>query len=105
MVKSIHGDYGGIENIGSNYRSSTWLECLKSVDQLKKKGVDLMSFVHKEVGDGKDTLFWLDPWLEDVPLNCKFQEFMRWRRINKFRWVISLIWVSRPLLEDCLEEV
>ena len=31
-------DYGGIENIGSNYRSSTWLECLKSVDQLKKKG-------------------------------------------------------------------
>ena len=31
-----------------------------------------MSFVHKEVGDGKDALFWLDPWLEDVPLNCKF---------------------------------
>ncbi|GKB75656.1 RNA-directed DNA polymerase, eukaryota, partial [Tanacetum coccineum] len=37
-----------------------------------KKGVDLMSFVHKEVGDGKDTLFWLDPWLEDGPFKCKF---------------------------------
>ncbi|GJY86976.1 hypothetical protein Tco_0501002 [Tanacetum coccineum] len=72
VVKLIHEDYGGIDNLGSINRSSTWLECLKSVDQLKKKGVDLMSFVHKEVGDGKDTLFWLDPWLEDGPFKCKF---------------------------------
>ncbi|GKA70432.1 hypothetical protein Tco_0776571 [Tanacetum coccineum] len=72
VVKSIHRDYGGLENLGGINRSSTWLECLKSVDQLKKKRVDLMSFVHKEVGDGKDTLFWLDPWLEDGPFKCKF---------------------------------
>ncbi|GJU69615.1 retrovirus-related pol polyprotein from transposon TNT 1-94 [Tanacetum coccineum] len=39
VVKSIHGDHGGIDNL---------------------------------VGDGRDSLFWLDPWLEDVPLNCKF---------------------------------
>ncbi|GJZ21484.1 RNA-directed DNA polymerase, eukaryota [Tanacetum coccineum] len=45
---------------------------LRSVDQLKRKWVDIMSFVYKEVGDGRDSLFWLDPWLEDVPLNCKF---------------------------------
>ncbi|GJS60856.1 RNA-directed DNA polymerase, eukaryota [Tanacetum coccineum] len=40
VVKSIHRDYGGLENL--------------------------------EVGDGKDTLFWLDPWLEDGPFKCKF---------------------------------
>ncbi|GJW60643.1 RNA-directed DNA polymerase, eukaryota [Tanacetum coccineum] len=72
VVKSIHGNYGGIANLGGINRSLTWLECLKSVDQLKKKRVNLMSFVHKEVGDGKDTLFWLDPWLEDGPFKCKF---------------------------------
>nr|GEU59523.1 RNA-directed DNA polymerase, eukaryota [Tanacetum cinerariifolium]GEY62529.1 RNA-directed DNA polymerase, eukaryota [Tanacetum cinerariifolium] len=57
VVKSIHGDYGGIENLGGINRSSTWLECLKNVDQLKKKEVDLMAFVHKEVGKS-DTWIW-----------------------------------------------
>ncbi|GKB20091.1 RNA-directed DNA polymerase, eukaryota, reverse transcriptase zinc-binding domain protein [Tanacetum coccineum] len=41
---------------------SIWLNIVKEVDLLKKRGLNLLSFIHKKLGDGSDILFWDDAW-------------------------------------------
>nr|GEW21721.1 RNA-directed DNA polymerase, eukaryota [Tanacetum cinerariifolium] len=36
------------------------------VDLLKKRGLNLLSFIHKKLGNGSDTLFWDDAWYGDI---------------------------------------
>ena len=39
---------------------------------LLKKGIDLMAYVRKKVGNGKDSLFWEDNWLNEKVLKHQF---------------------------------
>ncbi|GJX57969.1 hypothetical protein Tco_0289359 [Tanacetum coccineum] len=45
---------------------------IKEVDILKIKGIDLMSFCIKKVGNGVGTLFSEDDWMSDLSLKCQF---------------------------------
>ncbi|PWA76520.1 reverse transcriptase domain, Reverse transcriptase zinc-binding domain protein [Artemisia annua] len=52
--------------------SSTWDAILSSVHILKSKGIDLLSYCIRKVGNGVSTRFWNDIWIGDQPLNSKF---------------------------------
>ena len=39
---------------------------------LASKGINLFSFIKKKVGNGEDTSFWEDQWLNDVPFKILF---------------------------------
>ncbi|GJV77517.1 hypothetical protein Tco_1509101 [Tanacetum coccineum] len=67
--------YSGILD-GSRRKTSRkfpWLDIIKEVENLKSKGIDLMGFCTKKVGNGVDTLFWEDIWMREFPLKCHYR--------------------------------
>ncbi|GJZ05683.1 hypothetical protein Tco_0539476 [Tanacetum coccineum] len=68
FIKAVHGDNGHIDVIPKYSRSSIWLDIVRKVYHLKQKGIDLLHYCTKKVGNGFDTLFWDEVWLEDVTL-------------------------------------
>ncbi|GKA14058.1 RNA-directed DNA polymerase, eukaryota, reverse transcriptase zinc-binding domain protein [Tanacetum coccineum] len=74
--ESVHqiycqGDHGKLVNGKVSY-SSIWLDIVKEVDLLKKRGLNLLNFVNKKVGNGLDTLFWEESWHGDVAFKFLF---------------------------------
>ncbi|GJX14050.1 hypothetical protein Tco_0205808 [Tanacetum coccineum] len=53
-------------------RRSPWLNIVRETKSLKNKGIDLLAFVCKKVGNGEDTLFWNDIWLDDIALKHRY---------------------------------
>nr|GEX45670.1 RNA-directed DNA polymerase, eukaryota, reverse transcriptase zinc-binding domain protein [Tanacetum cinerariifolium] len=70
VIKSIHGDQGKIGKKATASFSSTWLDIVKEVEVLKK--TNLLSFIHKKLGNGSDTLFWEDAWHGDIAFKDLF---------------------------------
>nr|GEX96831.1 hypothetical protein [Tanacetum cinerariifolium] len=48
---------------GSISRSSTWINITRECNLLSSKGINLLSHMKKKVGNGMNTLFWVDVWL------------------------------------------
>nr|GEV96151.1 RNA-directed DNA polymerase, eukaryota, reverse transcriptase zinc-binding domain protein [Tanacetum cinerariifolium] len=72
-IQVFHGIRGLLDcYMRNNYRKSLWTDIIKEVDILKRKGIDLISFCIKKVGNGVDTLFWEDVWMGDLSLKCKY---------------------------------
>ncbi|GJW74044.1 hypothetical protein Tco_0133414 [Tanacetum coccineum] len=72
VIKSIYGDHGKIgKHVKVSY-PSIWLDIVKEVDLLKKRGLNLLSFVNKKVGNGSDTLFWEETWHGDAAFKFLF---------------------------------
>ncbi|GJZ27106.1 RNA-directed DNA polymerase, eukaryota [Tanacetum coccineum] len=61
-VKSIHGGDGKIGKKAKSTFLSLWLDIVHEVELLKDRCIDLISFIHKKLGNGADTLFWEDAW-------------------------------------------
>ncbi|GJT76231.1 hypothetical protein Tco_1042956 [Tanacetum coccineum] len=53
-------------------KSSAWIDCVHGIHQLKQNGVDLLLNVTKRVGNGGNTMFWLDQWINDRLLKDEF---------------------------------
>ncbi|GJT78029.1 RNA-directed DNA polymerase, eukaryota, reverse transcriptase zinc-binding domain protein [Tanacetum coccineum] len=62
VVKAIHGGDGKIGKKAKSTFSSLWLDIVHEVELLKDRCIDLISFIHKKLGNGADTLFWEDAW-------------------------------------------
>nr|GEX36940.1 hypothetical protein [Tanacetum cinerariifolium] len=62
VIKSIYGANGALDKPNHNYRRSPLLDILHEASALKLKGIDLYDYIHKEVGNGEDTVFWEDHW-------------------------------------------
>ncbi|GJT71753.1 hypothetical protein Tco_1031039 [Tanacetum coccineum] len=72
-IQAFHDIRGSFDCSRRNmYRKSLWMDIIKKFDILKRKGIDLMSFCIKKVGNGVDTLFWEYVWMGDLSLKCKF---------------------------------
>nr|GEV66534.1 RNA-directed DNA polymerase, eukaryota, reverse transcriptase zinc-binding domain protein [Tanacetum cinerariifolium] len=56
----------------SKLNRSIWLDILKEVVILKNKGIDLMTYCRKKVGNGADTIFWDEVWIREQPLKIQF---------------------------------
>ncbi|GJR90742.1 RNA-directed DNA polymerase, eukaryota, reverse transcriptase zinc-binding domain protein [Tanacetum coccineum] len=73
VVKVIHGDNGSLAHSPpSRSGCSVWIGVLKAIDSLKSRGVDLMEFCNKVIGNGNNSMFWQDTWLGQVCLKEKF---------------------------------
>ncbi|GKC56441.1 hypothetical protein Tco_1084039 [Tanacetum coccineum] len=62
VVKAIHGGDGKIGKKAKSTFPSLWLDIVHEVELLKDRGIDLISFIHKKLGNRADTLFWEDAW-------------------------------------------
>ncbi|GJW13960.1 RNA-directed DNA polymerase, eukaryota, reverse transcriptase zinc-binding domain protein [Tanacetum coccineum] len=59
---------GSLDIPGTITRSSTWTNIIREFNLLSSKGINLLSYMKKKVGNGMNTLFWVDVWLNDSPL-------------------------------------
>ncbi|GKA92116.1 putative RNA-directed DNA polymerase, eukaryota, reverse transcriptase zinc-binding domain protein [Tanacetum coccineum] len=73
VIKNIYGPCGGINDTPGNRLShSTWGGILSSFKRIKQKGIDLLSYCVRKIGDGTSTRFWEDTWCGDQPLKITF---------------------------------
>ncbi|GJT25809.1 hypothetical protein Tco_0895746 [Tanacetum coccineum] len=68
FIKALYGDRGSLDNPGYTSRRSLWYNIIREFETLSLKGINLQSHMKKKVGNGVHTLFWEDPWLNDLPL-------------------------------------
>ncbi|GJR89309.1 RNA-directed DNA polymerase, eukaryota [Tanacetum coccineum] len=86
MANNLPFTYLGVK-VGSNMsRINAWddivqkglvvcsllIVVLKAIDSLKSRGVDLMKFCNKVIGNGNNSKFWQDKWLGQVCFKDKF---------------------------------
>ncbi|GJW65790.1 hypothetical protein Tco_0117674 [Tanacetum coccineum] len=72
VIQSIHGVEGGINIANRSLKCITWCSLLSSIDSLKQKGIDLISFCSRKIGNVVDSWFWEDTWFGDQPLKAVF---------------------------------
>ena len=72
FIKAMYGNDGSIDNPRALSRKSPWSDIIKEISALALKGINLLSFIKKKVGNGEHTRFWEDVWLEDLPLMTTF---------------------------------
>ncbi|GJW12096.1 RNA-directed DNA polymerase, eukaryota [Tanacetum coccineum] len=68
----FQGERAWDEIIGSVSSLSPWNCILKELNSLSAKGINLLALLKKKVGNGANTLFWEDCWINDVPLSRSF---------------------------------
>ncbi|GJX77001.1 RNA-directed DNA polymerase, eukaryota, reverse transcriptase zinc-binding domain protein [Tanacetum coccineum] len=80
VIKAIHGVDGKIgKNIKTMYRS-IWLDIVQEVKKLKVRGIDLVSCIHKKLGNRANTSFWEEVWrgdLSQISLDSSFRRAPR----------------------------
>nr|GEV87191.1 RNA-directed DNA polymerase, eukaryota, reverse transcriptase zinc-binding domain protein [Tanacetum cinerariifolium] len=62
VIKGIHGNDGNLGKKVRKHHPSFWFDIIKEVNLLCHRGIDLMSFLHRKMGNGEDTYFWDDKW-------------------------------------------
>ncbi|GKD42953.1 RNA-directed DNA polymerase, eukaryota [Tanacetum coccineum] len=68
----IYAIHGPDLQVRSSAPRSLWCAIIRENQNLKNKGVDLISFCKKKVGNGIHTKFWHDVWIGDQKLSCVF---------------------------------
>ncbi|GKB87372.1 RNA-directed DNA polymerase, eukaryota, partial [Tanacetum coccineum] len=69
VISAIHGPS---VQVRSPTPCSPWYSIVREIQNLKNKGVDLLSHCKKRVGNGMHTKFWHDIWIGDQKLCCVF---------------------------------
>ncbi|GJR50574.1 RNA-directed DNA polymerase, eukaryota, reverse transcriptase zinc-binding domain protein [Tanacetum coccineum] len=54
-------------------RRSPWQDVILAIHSLQSKGINLMDFIQKKVGNGENTSFWDDSWLGEVALKVLYK--------------------------------
>ncbi|GJT16200.1 RNA-directed DNA polymerase, eukaryota, reverse transcriptase zinc-binding domain protein [Tanacetum coccineum] len=72
VIKGIHGQDGKIGKNLSKHYSSIWLDIGKELDLFKQKGMNFTDYIHRKMGNGIDTSFWVDVWKGDKALKYQF---------------------------------
>ncbi|GKB13098.1 RNA-directed DNA polymerase, eukaryota, reverse transcriptase zinc-binding domain protein [Tanacetum coccineum] len=72
VIKAIHGIDGKIGGDANFGYKSIWSTLIQEMESLKKKDIDLFSYMQKKLGNGVDTSFWNDAWRGEMKLKHKF---------------------------------
>nr|GFB20439.1 hypothetical protein [Tanacetum cinerariifolium] len=62
VILAIHGVDGRIGRAGNVGYTSIWCDIIKEMDRLTSHGIDLISMMHKKIGNVLNTSFWEDRW-------------------------------------------
>nr|GFB04139.1 RNA-directed DNA polymerase, eukaryota, reverse transcriptase zinc-binding domain protein [Tanacetum cinerariifolium] len=65
-VKALHGEDGKIGKKVQPRYPSTWLNIIDEIESLKLHGIDLVSFITSNLGNGANTSFWDVAWCGDT---------------------------------------
>nr|GEU74951.1 RNA-directed DNA polymerase, eukaryota [Tanacetum cinerariifolium] len=70
---AIFSNKGALDTHKLIPRRSLWQDVILAIHSLQSKGINLMDFIQKNVGNGENTSFWDDSWLGEVALKvlCK----------------------------------
>nr|GEY77747.1 RNA-directed DNA polymerase, eukaryota, reverse transcriptase zinc-binding domain protein [Tanacetum cinerariifolium] len=66
VVKALHGEDGKIGKKVQPRYPSTWLNIINEIKSLKLHGIDLVSFITPNLGNGANTSFWDVAWCGDI---------------------------------------
>nr|GEW14507.1 RNA-directed DNA polymerase, eukaryota, reverse transcriptase zinc-binding domain protein [Tanacetum cinerariifolium] len=69
IIRSI---YGPKIDAHKTHTSSNWYAIVRELHSLKDKGFDFWSHCKKRIGNGLDTSFWYDCWIDDSALHIEF---------------------------------
>ncbi|GKB44769.1 RNA-directed DNA polymerase, eukaryota [Tanacetum coccineum] len=69
---AMYGVHGSLDNPGNLSRHSPWSDIIKEARSLSVKGINIMSYVKKKLGNDEHTFFWEDVWLTNRPLKLSF---------------------------------
>ncbi|GJR56585.1 RNA-directed DNA polymerase, eukaryota, reverse transcriptase zinc-binding domain protein, partial [Tanacetum coccineum] len=72
VIKAIHGVDGMLGYHIKPSASSNWIDIVRTLPILLNKGIDLLGYIKKKVGNGEKTMFWYEPWKGDVSFNNLF---------------------------------
>nr|GEW05519.1 RNA-directed DNA polymerase, eukaryota [Tanacetum cinerariifolium] len=77
FIKSIFGNKGALDTHKLVPRRSPWQDVILAIHSLQSKGINLMDFIQKKVGNGDNTSFWDDSWLGEVALKVLYKRMPR----------------------------
>ncbi|GJR65595.1 hypothetical protein Tco_0011660 [Tanacetum coccineum] len=60
FIKAIFGNKGALDTHKLIPRRSPWQDVILAIHSLQSKGINLMDFIQKKVGNGENTSFWDD---------------------------------------------
>ncbi|GJV44164.1 RNA-directed DNA polymerase, eukaryota, reverse transcriptase zinc-binding domain protein [Tanacetum coccineum] len=72
VIKALHEEDGKLGYPIKSSFSSNWIDIVRTLPILFKKGIDLLDYIKKKVGNGKNTKFWYEPWKGDVSFKNLF---------------------------------
>ncbi|GJW20892.1 hypothetical protein Tco_0031514 [Tanacetum coccineum] len=72
FIRALHGNCGGLDKRSKAAHTSVWKSITTEVNSLRNKGVDLLKFMNKKVGNGIDMSFWEEIWRGDMNFKTKF---------------------------------
>nr|GEW10570.1 RNA-directed DNA polymerase, eukaryota [Tanacetum cinerariifolium] len=72
VIKAIHGTDGSIDGNSVKGANTCWTNIIKEVKVLEEKGINLLSFMKKTLGNGLSTLLWNDCWCDGGKFKDRF---------------------------------
>nr|GEX59987.1 RNA-directed DNA polymerase, eukaryota, reverse transcriptase zinc-binding domain protein [Tanacetum cinerariifolium] len=72
VIHAIHGVDGRIGRAGNVGYTSIWCDIIKEMDRLASHGIDLISMMHKKIGNGLNNSFWENRWRGEQRLKEAF---------------------------------
>ncbi|GKC95787.1 hypothetical protein Tco_1161229 [Tanacetum coccineum] len=73
FIKVIFGNKGALDTHKLTPRRSPWQDVILAIHSLQSKGINLIGFIQKKVGNGENTSFWDDSWLGEVALKVLYK--------------------------------
>nr|GEX68641.1 hypothetical protein [Tanacetum cinerariifolium] len=97
FLKAIYGEDGALNSQSSLSKHSPWLDIIREVTVLRTKGINLLDLIRKKVSNGLNTLFWEDPWLDDLALKHKFP---RLYTLNNYKQITVVKKINHASMGD-----
>ena len=72
VIQAIHGVNGKIGMSLSGRYKSCWLVIVQELNVLLNKGINVMQYLRRKIGNGEDTKFWEDKWCDGGMLKVRF---------------------------------
>nr|GFA64921.1 RNA-directed DNA polymerase, eukaryota, reverse transcriptase zinc-binding domain protein [Tanacetum cinerariifolium] len=77
FIKAIFGNKGALDTHKLIPRRSPWQDVILAIHLLQSKGINIIDFIQKKVGNGENTYFWDDSWLGDAALKVLYKRMPR----------------------------
>ncbi|GJX53515.1 RNA-directed DNA polymerase, eukaryota, reverse transcriptase zinc-binding domain protein, partial [Tanacetum coccineum] len=91
VITAIYGLDGKLQCSQKACYSSNWMDIVREVSRLHKKGMDLLGFIKKKVGNGENTLFWEESWKDDIPFKSLYPRLFALESDKKITVATKLI--------------